>query len=96
MRDQEGFATMMDELLIRRTTDRPELLSGAYLYVLIVNARNINACPVENSDPFRKLTIQFRIGMAYTNNWTGGPRRGDVVTRAICFSQNWEDWEPSI
>ena len=90
MREQEGFATMMDELLVRRTTDRPELLSGAYR-TLIVNARNTMDAHREFG-PVSEAYYQCRIGKAYIDNWTGGPRRGDG-NPALGFSENWEDWE---
>ena len=87
-REQEGFATMMDELLVRRITDRPELLSGAYR-TLILNARNTMDAHNEFG-PVSGNYYRCRIGMAYYDGWTGGPRRVDG-NPALGFSENWED-----
>ena len=70
-REQKGFETMMDELRVRRTTDRPELLHGAYRTV-IVNARNTIDAHTE-FEPVSGNYYRCRIGMAYIDNWTGGP-----------------------
>ena len=66
-RELEEFTTMLDEQFVRSTPDGP----GTYR-TMIVNARKATRAHSE----FGGLSGNYfrcRIGMAYTDNWTGGP-----------------------
>ena len=75
--------TFMDEQFVLRTPDGP----GAYR-TLIVNARKVIDAHTEIRDISGNY-YRCRVGMAYIDNWTGGPRRVDG-NPALGFSENWE------
>ena len=75
----------MDEVFIRNTPDGP----GAYCTAIetaIVNARKVTRA----HSKFGGLSGNYyrcRIGMAYTDNWTGGPN-GVGPNPMLGFSEN--------
>ena len=81
MREQKFFETIVDELFVRSTPDGP----GAYL-TAIVNARKAIGAHAQ-FEPVSGNYYRCRIGMAYTDNWTGGPQMVGA-NRALGFSGN--------